>query len=1242
MVATNALIRQLWGDEPSAGARNTLQTYISQLRDLFEAEDLELLETKEPGYRIRLGEGRLDLQEFQKLLEVGRRALMDKDPRAASEHLTQALALCRGLPLEDLSSEPALRREITRLEGIRLTVLEHRIEADLLLGRHPDIVGELEELVSHYPLRERLWEQLIVALYRSGRQGEALHVVREARRQVLEEGGVEAGPALKRLESFILNQDASLDLPATPAETPRPAEQTTDLPPRASRPTIHSMAPRRLLKAERERLAERLRSFWTRWLPGETQTSVAERMNLNKAVVSKWLNAKGNGVGQREQLVGPYGLFKQVARGRIAAGRVDFVANANGILEAAGYASLTADEWEALGILGDPEFLILQVALDRALQGRGRFVAVVGAEGIGKTRTVNEFSTRARESGWRLLIGRCHAEQGAPPFRPFVQALRTYLREPDSEAVRAELESHARFLLNLLPELSERYPGLSPPPPAEPKQARFRLFDSLTSFLKTASRAQPLLLVLLDLHWADPDSLALLRFLVRELEDARILVVGTYEEDEVTRENSLSATVAELMGEGLVERLQLKGWSEEQIGWHIEATTGISPSAALVRAIYTRTEGDPLFVTEVVRLLVEEEELALDRFSERESWRVPIPESKREATRRRLDRLSQPCRDMLSTAALLGREFTDAKLAVVISELSSDQLLDLLEEALGARMIEEVVGSIGSFRFKRAHYQETLKDDPSATRGAYKHAEIGDKLERFYGESAEAHAAELAFHFAEAGGRAAKLARYALVAGEQALGSHAHEDALAHFDRALAATEGQPEDAQTAAIRFGLGRAQLALLPRHDLTRGWHELLCAFDWYEKNSDLEHAAAVAGYPLSHYLDAPLDGFSDLLKRALVLVPDGSSDAGRLLSAYGQLLAFQGDYRGGRASIIEALRIALAIQDRALEVEALLAATTVEFFHDQNQALVHGLQAVAIAGETGDEHAEMRARIWVARLFVWFGKAELARKHAEAALALAERLRERGWLSLATGPRAVLAAYEGDWGTARELSERGLTAQPLAAEHLGRLAIISYEVGEFEQGKAYVERLLEAMRSVPPGAYQQHIIAAAVIARVDGITGSSEYLNLVESAAQGFIGAPNTTPLIENAGKLILGLVAARQGDLERAVALHDEVGQLSGYAAWNIPLVRDRLSGSIALLTGRVEVAVSHFKKGLAFCRRAGYRAEEAWTAYEYSEALLQRRGPGDRSKAVTLQEAALALANKLGMGPLKERATRSG
>jgi DNA-binding SARP family transcriptional activator len=247
VVSADRLIDELWGEEPPATAPHVLQVYVSQLRKLLAPAASVLLEHQPPGYLLRVGPDAVDLVRFERGLEAGSAALRRGAAGEALSELTAAIGLWRGPALADLASEPLAHTAILRLEELRLLAIEERIDAELALGGHERLAAELRALAVEHPHRERLWGQLMTALYRAGRQGEALETFQTARRELLDELGIEPTSALQALQAAILRQDAALDAPTSaPAPThnepPRPTVAAVALEDRQLAPLARASA----------------------------------------------------------------------------------------------------------------------------------------------------------------------------------------------------------------------------------------------------------------------------------------------------------------------------------------------------------------------------------------------------------------------------------------------------------------------------------------------------------------------------------------------------------------------------------------------------------------------------------------------------------------------------------------------------------------------------------------------------------------------------------------------------------------------------------------------------------------------------------------------------------------------------------------------------------------------------------------------------------------------------------------
>ena len=886
----------------------------------------------------------------------------------------------------------------------------------------------------------------------------------------------------------------------------------------------------------------------------------------------------------------------------------------------------------------------LKACLEDALSGRGRLVTLVGEPGIGKTRTAQELATYAGLRGAQVLCGRCYEEQGMPPYWPWVQAIRSYVRERDPDQIRSEMGAGVADIAEVVSDIKERLPDLKPPPVLDsPEQARFRLFDSITAFLKSASLKQPLVLVLDDLHWADQPSLLLLQFVARELGNSRLLLVGTYRDMELSRQHPLAESLGELTRERLFQRVLLRGLSRQDVERFIEVAIGVTPPSGLTNAVHTQTERNPLFVTEVVRLLVQEGELTPDsgrggwraapKGIERDSWTVRIPEGVREVIGRRLNRLSQRCNETLTIASVIGREFELKQLAPLVEDpsvgtgpaMSQDRLLEVLEEALSARVIEELPKAVGRYQFTHALIQETLSEELTLTRKVRLHARIAETLEELYGDNAEIHAAELAHHFAEAQTVLGvdKLVKYSLPAGERALAAYAWEEALGHFQRGLAAGEGQAIDGQTAELLFGLGRAEVATAEVQGVGVVVSSLGRAFDYYAETGEVERAVAVAlehpGTPVANSTDV-----TELFARALALVPADSYHAGRLLAQYGnQLGTVEGDFEAAQGALEQALVIARREGDAGLEMRTLTNACRVARRHCRwQQSLRLRLQAIDLAQQVDDPLPEVSARHWASDSAAMLGELEQAQKLAEAALAPAERLRHRSTLAIALQTNATVSRMAGDFKAARELSDRALAVSPQDFVVLMTRLLLDCESGELSP-EAYQDRV---GRFLQPRFFQ---------AFTGYILGTAYAFEEAEKNAKSAVSTRSTEPFLRLLHRAALGLMAAYNADAEAAREQYAALRGIRG-TFWLGTIADDRLLGLLCHTVGDLGQAVAHFEDALSFCRK-GFRPELAWACCDYADTLLQRNEPGDREKAVALLDESLAISSELGMRPLMVR-----
>ena len=417
---------------------------------------------------------------------------------------------------------------------------------------------------------------------------------------------------------------------------------------------------------------------------------------------------------------------------------------------------------------GTGQSTISDQAWHAALDGRARFVVIAGEPGIGKTILAEELATRAEAEGAAVAWGRCHDDEGALPLWPWAQVVRALI--PTSE-----IPQHRRpVLAALLPELGE------PEAPLDADAARFRLYDAVRDSLERACERRPVLVVLDDLHWADASSLRLLRFLTVETKQARLLVVVTLRDTEGEGSELLAATLANLARTQGAERVGLAGLTEPDVAELVRLTTGAPAehAEALAPGLFRRADGNPFFVTELVRLLDSERRVRPGEAV------TDIPAAVGDVVRQRVRRLPEDSQGLLRVAAAIGREF-DLDVLGRAAGLDDDDLLDAVEPALVTRLVSQT-GS-GRYRFSHALVRDALYLDIPPTRRWRLHGTIGDAIESLHSADLGLVSGELTYHFVRAAGtgRAERALRYAGMAAEQAARRLSFDEAAAHWRVAL-------------------------------------------------------------------------------------------------------------------------------------------------------------------------------------------------------------------------------------------------------------------------------------------------------------------------------------------------------------------------------------------------------------------------------------------------------------------------
>ncbi len=604
----------------------------------------------------------------------------------------------------------------------------------------------------------------------------------------------------------------------------------------------------------------------------------------------------------------------------------------------------------------------LRAGFDDALAGRAQILLLTGEPGTGKTATAEQLLTYAHVRGADVLRAQCHEGEGAPAYWPWVQLLRAYVARRTPDQLVSVMGTGAAAIAQLDADIQQHLPALPEIPTLEPEPARFRLFDSVTTFFKSASGARPIVILLDDIHWADTPSLLLLQFLAKELRGARVLVIATYRNLALDRKHPLIQTLGALAGQGLERRIELAGLSEADVARFIEMTIGAQAPQRLVGVVYRETEGNPFFVKEVVRLLVATGQL--DRVEQSSSWTITLPEGVREVVIRRLAQLSDSCHQVLETASVMGREFESSVLELC-GELDRGRVAEALAEATAARLVTTSADITGHYRFSHALIRETLYEGLPALRRAAMHLQIGRALEAIYGEASDAHLAALAHHFLQAAslGQVDKAVTYAVQAGSRADRLLAYEEAVSQYESALRALDlnARADHPRRGELLLTLGDAQT----KAGLSDAARETFGqAAAWARRHGSVEQLARAAlgigaGTAARTRLGSAVDDFQiGLLREALARSSEVASPIrARLLAQLSLALYHSPTERTALSG--QAVAHAQLDGDSAAELAALYSrCIALEGFNDAEERLALATQIVRVAERAGDTDMALR--------------------------------------------------------------------------------------------------------------------------------------------------------------------------------------------------------------------------------------------------------------------------------------------
>ncbi|MGI8802580.1 MAG: ATP-binding protein [Solirubrobacteraceae bacterium] len=892
---------------------------------------------------------------------------------------------------------------------------------------------------------------------------------------------------------------------------------------------------------------------------------------------------------------------------------------------------------------------------DRVVDSDRQVAIISGEPGIGKTRLVTQTARTAVPDHALILYGRCDEDQGVPYY-----AWREVLRDYVQTAPRRLLRPHASELSRLVPGLSAKLGDVSAPPTSDPDTERYLLFNAVQSLFAAATELAPVLVILDDLHWADRSTLLLLKHLVIASTSGRLMLLGTFRDSDIAQEDLLTAVLADLYREPGVTRLSLVGLDLNDIVDLIEELAGHPIDAAglaLAREVHRETAGNPFFVGEMLRHLRETGVIARQpdgRWSFRSSLAGHgLPQSVREVIERRVLRLSEAARRLLTVGAVIGDEF-DLQLAARSADLSAARALDLLDEAIAASLLSKTAITRESqagldltevYAFSHGLVAATLYEALPAGRRAALHLAVGEAIESTSGEEIEDRLDDLAHHFLAAvpAGGAERAVGYATRAGERAMRAFAYDQAAGLFARALAVPGGAEDGRARIALLQSLGAAQMRAGDSEEARRTLLEAADAARRHDEPEALARATrAYAIWGLSFGVDAVLVALAEETIERL-----GERGSPLLIAEIKGLLAVAlyyapTSYAGRRERLAtEALAGARAAHAERGTRESLETLAYVVGRHllawwgpasaMRDFALADEL--LELAGEVGDVELELLARNWRTTAFGQLGDFDALDEEVARIEHMATELRQPRamvFLPLHRGLRAVCA---GRFGEAERLNAESDEMRRRVAGSVSGLAaysqmmLIRMQQGRLPELEGPVREMLVAYPDM-----------VAIRAGLIGLLLQAGKTAEARAEFERVVGDGLAALPRNNVHILTLALLADAAwelGDARRAAALYDRLAPYAGQ--WVVAVSSavlwpvDRSLGVLATATGAIDGAFAH----LEAARRQGEEADAlpglALIALDEARLLVLRAAPGDGEAASRRAADAGVLAESLDM-----------
>lgn len=880
--------------------------------------------------------------------------------------------------------------------------------------------------------------------------------------------------------------------------------------------------------------------------------------------------------------------------------------------------------------------------------GRRSLVLVSGEPGIGKTRLAAYEALGAHQEGFAVLWGSC-SEDLAVPYEPWIEVCSQLVEHAPEDLLAGYVAEHGAGVGRVAGNLARRLPDAPAPQSSDPETERLMLFKAVAELLRTAAQAQPVCVVLDDFHWADGQSVALLKHVARTVGQDALQILVTYRDTDLVRDHPLTAALADLRRVEGVERVALSGLGPDEVAELLGAVAGHDldgDGLTLAREISVETDGNPFFVGEILRNMTESGALAFDERTGR--WHIErsaitsLPPSVRDVVTRRVDRLGDDARRVLTTAAVVGRSF-DVEVLARILDRSEDDLLDLLDIAIESSIVVEQPDRLGRFSFTHALINDTLYEGLMATRRARVHRQVAEALEDLCGEDPGERAAELATHWSRAviATDRAKAVGYARQAGEQALAQLAPDEALRWFHHALELLGPDATSETRCELLTGVGRAQKhagdaafreTLLKASRIARdaGWVRLLVQATLENSRGWVARSGEVDGERV------------EMLEAAVAAAPPDSADVPVLRAQLASELAFADDWPRVSTLVDEALATARERGDLPTLARVLNWACPAMLASIDTPRRMWDLteELEGLATELGDPGLRWTAA-WIRHVAaIMLGDVDEVDRANVNMSAVADQLGQPVLQWAAAYHECVRQLLRGDTAAveAAAYHAAGLgheIGQPDAAMIAGvQLFQVRAEQGRVDE---LIEILEQRVAEFPGLPVLQAMIGIAYIelGRIDDAREVFE-----RAAADGFRSLPRDVTWLNAVGRF--AEIAARLDAEAAAARLYDLLLPYRDRLVTSVITVSgsvERPLGLLAATLGRWDAAEDHFTKAVEVHERMGARMFLARTLMNHGRVLMRRGRDEDRARATDLLERAVALAGGLGGAAIVRDAT---